>query len=254
MQDLSELFWNASIDDLKKGYVYLDSDDAYVCLVCGKNFVRGVVYQEDNVFYEAEKYATVHLGKEHGSMFDYLLNLDKKVTGLTEHQKNLLELFQKGCSDQEIVKLLEGGSTSTIRNHRFALREKEKQAKVFLAIMGLLEGRSGKRQKLVSVHRTATMVDDRYVTTQEENEAVLKNYFKDGLDGILSEFPSKEKKKLVVLKHIVKRFEMNRTYTEKEVNEILKSLYPDFVTIRRYMIEYGFMDRNKDGSAYWLKI
>ncbi|KPV60402.1 hypothetical protein QJ48_05600 [Paenibacillus sp. A3] len=32
---------------------------------------------------------------------------------------------------------LDGGSTSTIRNHRFTLREKKKQAKLFLAIMEL---------------------------------------------------------------------------------------------------------------------
>lgn len=254
MYDLSELFWNASIDEIKRGFVYVDESEAFVCLICGKSFTKGIIYQDENVLYEAEKYTALHLRKEHGSMFEYLLNLDKKITGLTEHQKNLLNLFQQGYSDQEIVKLLEGGSTSTIRNHRFVLREKEKQAKVFLAIMGLLEGKSGKRQKLISVHRTATMVDDRYAITEDENEKVLKHYFKEGLDGGLSAFPTKEKRKLIVLKHIVKRFEANRTYTEKEVNETLKSIFHDYVTIRRYLIEYGFMDRNKDCSAYWLKV
>jgi len=37
------------------------------------------------------------------------------------------------------------------------------------------------------------------------------------------------------------------------VNEIIKNRYPDFVTIRRYLIEYGFMERKPNGSEYWLK-
>lgn len=38
---------------------------------------------------------------------------------------------------------------------------------------------------------------------------------------------------------------------EREVNEILKGIYPDFASLRRYLIEYGFFERTRDGSAYW---
>ncbi len=34
---------------------------------------------------------------------------------------------------------------------------------------------------------------------------------------------------------------------------ILKPIYHDYVMIRRYLIEYGFLDRHRDGSAYWVK-
>ncbi|HDR8220879.1 TPA: DUF2087 domain-containing protein, partial [Bacillus cereus] len=27
-----------------------------------------------------------------------------------------------------------------------------------------------------------------------------------------------------------------------------------FVTLRRYLIEYGFLDRTDDGSQYWVKL
>ena len=30
-------------------------------------------------------------------------------------------------------------------------------------------------------------------------------------------------------------------------------MYEDYVHIRRYLIEYGFLDRKADGSAYWVK-
>lgn len=81
----------------------------------------------------------MHIQNEHTSMFDYLLNMDKKFTGLTDLQKKMVQFFYMGLNDKEIVKELDGGSTSTIRNHRFTLREKMKQAKVFLALMELSE-------------------------------------------------------------------------------------------------------------------
>ena len=37
-------------------------------------------------------------------MFDYLLNLDKKYTGLTDLQKKMVQFFYMGLNDKEIVK------------------------------------------------------------------------------------------------------------------------------------------------------
>jgi len=96
------------------------------------------------------------------------------------------------------------------------------------------------------------MVDDRYKITLEENEKILKKYFPDGLDGRLTTFYIKEKCKLAVLRHIAGRFESGRKYTEKEVTAILKQVFDDHATLRRYLIEYGFMDRTSDCRSYWL--
>lgn len=253
MKDITELFWNASLEEIKLGYVYNAQTQDYTCLICGSKFTKGIIYLYDNVYYEAEKYLRLHISKEHISVFDYLLNLDKKLTGLTEHQKTLLALFSKGFNDKAIVNELGGGSTSTIRNHRFSLREKEKQSKIFLAIMGLLEGQEKTEQKFIDIHRTATMIDNRYAITHKENEEFLDKYFEEGLDGPLSKFPIKQKRKIIVLRHIITKFDGTKKYTEKEVNEILKNIYSDYVTLRRYLIEYGFMDRMDDGSLYWVK-
>ena len=97
------------------------------------------------------------------------------------------------------------------------------------------------------------MADKHDALTEEENEKLLSQYFKEGLDGPMSSFPTKEKKKLVVLEHIMKRFEKDKMYTEKEVNGILEAIYQDHVSLRRYLIVYGYMSRQKDGSAYWVK-
>ncbi len=101
---------------------------------------------------------------------DSSIGLDKKLTGLTDLQKKMLQFFHMGLNDKEIVKEMDGGSTSTIRNHRFTLREKMKQAKVFLALMELSEEKTTNQSKVLPIHRTATMVDQRYNITEEEIE------------------------------------------------------------------------------------
>ena len=251
IMNVSDLFWKASAEEMKKGYI--EEVDCHQCLLCGKRIDKGIIYQEEGVFYEAYRYMRLHIEKQHGSVFEYLMGLDKKFTGLTEHQNSLLRLFYQGKSDEEVQKELEIGSTATIRNHRFVLKEKERQARVFLTLMELLKERSGKFSGLIPPHDTARMVDDRYSITEEENEKTLKKFFHQGLNGPLRTFDMKEKSKLVVLRHIAGRFDPGRTYSEKEVNEILKGVYGDFATLRRYLVEYGFMDRKSDGSRYWLK-
>lgn len=188
MSGISEKFWDASIEELKKGYVFDGEKEEYICLACGETFIKGVIYQDNQVLYEAEKFVRLHIQNEHTSMFDYLLNMDKKFTGLTDLQKKMVQFFHMGLNDKEIVKELDGGSTSTIRNHRFTLREKMKQAKVFLALMELSEEKSKVQTKFVPIHRTATMVDDRYNITEEENDEVLKAHFTEGLDDLFLNF------------------------------------------------------------------
>lgn len=66
----------------------------------------------------------------------------------------------------------------------------------------------------------------------------------------LSIIPKKEKNKLEVLEEIIKLFQKNRRYDEKEINEILKNLYPDFAILRRYLVDYGYLNRNKECTKY----
>lgn len=253
MLELSELFWASSPEEMKSGYVYDQANENYICLVCGLRTEKGVVYPDGERWLDARKSMQHHIQSEHKSMFDYLLGLDKRFTGLTDLQSKLIRFFHDGMSDVEIVREMNGGSSSTIRNHRFTLREKMKQAKVFLALMEMMEEQAKTRSRLVPVHRTATMVDERYAITEEENAEVIKTYFKSGPDGPLTEFPKKEKRKLAILRQLVRRFEPGRKYSEKEVNEVLRSAYADFATLRRYLIEYGFLDREPDCTLYWVK-
>lgn len=247
----TEVFWNATVDELKMGYA--EEKNHFMCLLCSKKIEKGIIYQEEGTLFEAEKYMKIHIERMHNSVFDYLIQLDKKLTGLTEHQNHLLRLFYQGKDDAEIQKETGVGSASTIRNHRFVLKEKERQAKLFLVMMELLKEKDQHAPSFLPLHKTAKMVDERYNITEDEKEKSLKKYFPEGTSGPLSKFPLKEKQKLVVLREIVKRFIPTKIYTEKEINEILSDIYNDYVILRRYLIEYGFIDRKADGSQYWLK-
>jgi len=230
------------LEDLKRGYV--ETADAYACLFCAHRAEKGVVQPLDGTLYLPERYLQVHVERAHGAVFDALLGLGKKVTGLTDVQRRLLERFQRGDGDEEVRSALGIGSTSTIRNHRFLLKERERQARVFLAIMELLKPAERKAGRLVEA-------DGPFHITTGEKERFLAKYFPDGLDGPLTRFPSREKQRYVVVQALADRFEPARRYTEKEVNAVLTAAWEDFAMLRRYLVSYGFLGRRDDGSEYW---
>lgn len=236
-----------SLDDLKRGFTFSAAGPAYVCLLCGERFVQGVVYRGGELLLEAGRAAEHHLRESHGSVFEYLVSLDRKLSGLSDVQKELLELLYRGLSDAEIARKL-GKANSTIRNHRFQLRERYREAKLFTALMELLE--AGRRDDFVEYPLSLTLRDERAIVTEAEREAILSQHFEDDCRTLIR-FPKKEKKKLVILKHIAEMFEPGTMYTESQVNGILQRTYADFATLRRYLIEYGFLSRTPDCSRYW---
>ena len=237
---------HVSVDDLVVGYQL--NQEHYCCLFCTEMFYVHEVFQMDGRLLTAEGMVKKHITESHNSPFHAILQLDKKLTGLSDVQMEMLEHFFHQTQDQDIVKNSSVNSVSTVRQHRFKLREKERQAKLFLALMQLL-----KDPQKYAVHKGARQVDERYGIEQVEREKVLKTYFKNGLDAGIETIPSKEKKKLIILQHILTHFEEGKTYHEKEVNEILKGVNADFVSLRRHLIEYGFMERSDDGGSYWVK-
>lgn len=250
----NEQFWNASKEEIKKGYI--QDAEKFQCLICGETFTLGRIYQVGPVFYEAKKTVEIHIKENHNSMLEYLLNMNSTFTGISETQNQLIKLFSLGIADKEISNQL-GIATSTIRNHRFKLREKEKQAKLFLAIMELLSENTNKKINkldkgiICDAHKTATTLDSRFNITDNEKAEVINIYMDE--NGAINKYPSKEKKKIIVLGEIIKNFKPSRDYSEKDINLVLKRIYEDYATIRRALIEYGFLDRTKDCSHYWVK-
>jgi DNA-binding transcriptional ArsR family regulator len=78
------------------------------------------------------------------------------------------------------------------------------------------------------------------VAPQDWETKVLKSFMAG--DRIM-EIPASRKKRLVVLKWLVQRFEADRDYPEKELNALIKRHHPDTATLRREFIGYKLMTR-----------
>ncbi len=100
-------------------------------------------------------------------------------------------------------------------------------------------------------HARMPAPDERSSVTVDEAEALLDKYFEGPERSSLPRFPKKQKHKLVILRHLASKLEPGRRYSEREINELLGAFNADFATLRRYLIEYRFLDRVADGSAYW---
>lgn len=70
--------------------------------------------------------------------------------------------------------------------------------------------------------------------------------------GRLRQIPAKEKKLLVIIKWLAIQFEPDRTYTEREVNAVITRFHDDYATLRRSLVSYGYMRRERGGGQYWV--
>jgi len=241
-----------TLEEIKNGYRSDKEINAFVCNYCGKAFQEGQVFSIDGNFYVPELAAAKHIEAEHEGNVKQLLFSDTKYNTLTDNQKELLWLFYLNAADGEIAKRL-GITASTVRRQKFTFREKAKQAKLYLAVFErVFEDKPKNEESIIPIHNNAAYYDDRYVITEKEKSHILETAFESFDPLILRVFSAKEKKKVVILSKITEQFQTGRTYTEKEVNQVLKPIFDDYALIRRYLIMYGFMDRAKDGSSYWV--
>ena len=79
-------------------------------------------------------------------------------------------------------------------------------------------------------------------------EEVKIKYFKNGK---LMMIPKKEKNKLLVLQIVLEMLKAKSLeFTEKELNEAIKEIYSDYSLIRRYLVDYKFLERDNYGRMY----
>ncbi len=83
------------------------------------------------------------------------------------------------------------------------------------------------------------------------NTSVLKKYLDK--EGKVIIYPSKSKNKMLILEYLASKFDSQRNYTEKEVNETLKQYHTfnDWALLRRDLFDAGFLGRSSNGSVYW---
>jgi hypothetical protein len=84
---------------------------------------------------------------------------------------------------------------------------------------------------------------DRDASPEDE---VLARFLKQGR---LVSIPAARGKRLAVLNHLAQEFEPGHYYEEREVNRILKRYHDDYASLRRYLVDEGFLSR--DAGKYW---
>ncbi|HNQ93653.1 MAG TPA: DUF2087 domain-containing protein [Anaerolineales bacterium] len=85
---------------------------------------------------------------------------------------------------------------------------------------------------------------------QEENvRKVLKAYL--NADGTIKQIPQEGKKLLIILNYVLDAFAFDTTFTEKEVNTIIRRFHVDTASLRRAFIDQGMLARESDGTKYW---
>jgi len=76
-------------------------------------------------------------------------------------------------------------------------------------------------------------------------------------NGRVTRWPTRKNKEDqgIILAYLASKFEAKTTYTENEVNEILKQYhtFDDWALLRRELVSHGYFSRHKDGSNYRLK-
>jgi hypothetical protein len=99
------------------------------------------------------------------------------------------------------------------------------------------------------LHEAARAAGRRRAETQREaspQDQVLSRFLKDGR---LISVPAARTKRMAVLNHLAQEFEPGHYYEEREVNRILKRYHDDYATLRRYLVDEGFLSR--DAGKYW---
>ncbi len=71
--------------------------------------------------------------------------------------------------------------------------------------------------------------------------------------GKITQLSQKKLYRLATLEYLAEKFELNRNYTEKEVNSICEEwhTFGDYFLIRRELIDNGLLCREMNGSRYW---
>jgi DNA-binding transcriptional ArsR family regulator len=174
--------------------------------------------------------------------FDTLLNFFKALAN--ENRLKLVGILsQTECSVEDLAARLQL-KEPTVSHHLMKLKE-----------LNLVEMRSqgnthfyrlnsdtlsNLNKSLFTSEQMANWIED--IPARAWEEKVLRSY----LNGDrITEIPASRKKRLVILKWLVNKFDLKRTYTEKEVNQIIKQHHPDSATLRREFIGYNLMTREQ---------
>jgi biotin operon repressor len=159
-------------------------------------------------------------------------------------------LAEKAYSVEELAALL-GLKPPTVSHHLAKLVE-----------AGLVKSRAESYYNLYQLDQAALDAKTHSMFSQQElssvaaevdadayDKKVIKDYTRR--DGSLKTLPSQRKKLEAILRYVVQAFDVDKRYSEKQVNEILSRYHADTATLRRELVGFGLMKREGGGGEYW---
>jgi hypothetical protein len=156
-------------------------------------------------------------------------------------------LAQRARTVQELASLL-GLTEPTTSHHLGLLRE---VGLVSLRVEGNLHWYDFEPSKLAplakSILSRQNVAHWAGATNIEVPDRLIQNYLEP--DGRLRLIPAARKKRYPVLAWLAGHFDLDHRYREAEVNQILQTRYWDSATLRRELVGYRMLAREK--GIYW---
>jgi len=177
---------------------------------------------------DIENFISATLDSERLILISYLSQDSCSVLDLAEKMGQEPASLLRHLAILDRANLLTISENDGIKNYRFNSKSIERIA----------------RQQFEKPRPDLTTID-----LPEDQKKMVTSYFQS--DGSLKMIPTQFKKIQIVLECIIKSFKFNTYYSEKKVNEILKKYNPDTAMLRRYLVDYQYLDRERDGSLYW---
>lgn len=181
---------------------------------------------------------------------------------MTQELQMLVEFFKVLGNENrlKIIGLLAGGEL-TVRQIAELLHLKEPTVSEHLNALkelGLVSVRPDGNFRYYSFQPEPLRMLNKELFSREKLASLVSNVQEDDTQKLLRRFiesdrivriPANRKTWLLILEWLVERFEVGRQYTEKEVNEIIKQHHEDYATIRRDLVDWRYMAREK--GIYW---
>jgi hypothetical protein len=149
---------------------------------------------------------------------------------------------------------------STLKRRGHPLREKVKRGEIkLLDPFDISEEEFQEKIKLLDDEQREYVLERKNraeIKDETDNQYILselKNFLDES--GRLKIYPAKRKQKILSLFYLASKFEKNKIYSQKEVNQILRDwhLFDDWAMLRRDLYDKYFLGREPNGSAYWLE-
>jgi biotin operon repressor len=173
-------------------------------------------------------------------MIAYLGNQERNVSELAA----LLDLSEPTVS-HHLARLREAGLVNlrASGNQRFYRLDRETLQRLTQRVSQLDH---------IETAPKATAADQSWIDEldlDDEERKVLRDYTRNRR---LTQIPVKRHKLLVVLRWLAGYFQSDVKYTEREVNAIIGQYHEDYASLRRELIDFGFLRRERGGGAYWV--